>query len=194
MILGAVATAAVIVGASSRGDTNHYALDPLRDCLALRGSLVTFVPGGPGSEGTALVDVRGDTARLAFAHDGKEARAIAAAGRAAQRHGNLVVQAAASAPGSRVGEQTRATIERCLSAAHGRPKLVATGYAYPESVLRDFQSACRDAATTQAQCRCVLTQAQAVAPPDVFQRLAVTTVSGEEELMTQLLDSCLLVG
>ena len=190
----AAAIAGVVAVTGRAGDSNHYALDQLRDCLALHGSLVVFDAGARGSEGAATLDLRGDTARLAFAATGKEAREIARAVQGAKRHGNLVVYSALDAQGTVPGPQARAVVTRCLTAGEGRPQLAATGYVYPAAVLDQFLAACRDAKTTEAQCRCVLTEAQAAAPPDVFERLAVTTVPAEEELMTQLLDSCALVG
>ena len=190
----AAAIAGVFAVTGRGGDSNHYALDQLRDCLALHGSLVVVDAGARGSEGAATLDLRGDKARLAFAATGKEAREIARAVQGAKRHGNLVVYSALDAQGSVPGPHARTVVTGCLSVGEGRPQLAATGYVYPAAVLDQFLAACKDAETTQAQCRCVLTQAQAVAPPDVFERLAVTTVPAEEELMTRLLDSCALVG
>ena len=190
----AAAIAGVLVASGRAGDSNHYALDQLRDCLALHGSLVIFDAGARGSEGATTLDMRGDTARLAFAATGKEAREIARAVQGAERHGNLVVYSALDAQGTVPGPLARDVVTRCLSAAKGRPQRAATGYVYPAAVPDQFLAACNDAKTTEAQCRCVLTEAQSVAPPAVFQRLAVTTVPAEEELMTKLLDSCALVG
>ena len=104
LLIAAAAAAAAGVGASGWGSgSTHYALDPLRICMTQHGALVHVAPEGVATEGTALVDVLGDTATLAFARDDSDARALAAVAVRSVRHGNLVITGDASAPGSRPG-------------------------------------------------------------------------------------------
>lgn len=189
----ALVVAGVVAGAAAvawGGNSTHYALDPLRDCLALRGGLVTVVPGGAASEGTVTLLVKGDRAVVSFAADDREARTLAASIPGATRHGSLVVYGKGGPPGDRA----TSTLERCLSDGEGKPGRPPTGYRYADSAIATFQQACDSAGASSAQCYCVLTGAQARLPLADFQRIAVATVLAEEELMTELLDGCRLVG
>jgi hypothetical protein len=183
---GSAGIAAVAWG----GGGTHYALDPLRDCLALRGGLVTLVADGAASEGTVTLDVKGDRAVIAFAGDDSEARALAGAAGGAIRHGSIVVYGEGGPP----GERARSTVERCLSDGEGRPKRPPTGFRYADTAIASFEQACDSAGASAAQCHCVLTGAQAQLPLADFQRIAVATVAAEEEQMTLILDGCRLVG
>lgn len=187
--------AALCVGGGALAATwgagdKHYALDPTRDCVALRGGLVTFVSGG-ASEGSLTVDVKGDQVVLDFARTSAEARLLARGAGGASRHGNLVIRPRSSGiPAA----QAASTVERCLSDGLGRPKAPPTGYRYPDDAIAAFEAACANVHASQAQCRCVLTGAQARMPLGDFERIAATTVPAEEAQMTLLLDGCRLVG
>ena len=183
---GGVGIAAVAWG----GSGTHYALDPLRDCLALRGGLVTLVPGGAASEGTVTLVVKGDRAVIAFTGDDREARALASSVTGATRHGSIVVYGEGGPP----GERARSTLERCRSDGEGQPQRPPTGFRYGDAAIASFDRACDSAGASAAQCHCVLTGAQARLPLADFERIAVATVAAEEEQMTKLLDGCRLVG
>ncbi len=180
-----------IAAAAWGGSGPHYALDPLRDCLALRGGLVSLVPGGPATEGTVTLDVKGDRAVVAFAGDSREAAALAGSFAGATRHGSLVVYGEGGSPS---GEHARTTLERCLPDGEGRPKRPPTGFRYGDAAIASFEQACDSAEASPAQCHCVLTGAQAQLPLADFERIATATVTAEEEQMTKLLDGCRLVG
>ena len=179
-----------IAAAAWGGSGPHYALDPLRDCLALRGGLVTLVSGGAASEGTVTLVVKGDTAVVAFAGDSREARALAGSFTGATRHGSIVVYGEGGPP----GERARSTLERCRSDGEGQPQRPPTGFRYGDAAIASFDRACDSAGASAAQCHCVLTGAQARLPLADFERIAVATVAAEEEQMTKLLDGCRLVG
>ncbi len=188
----AVAGGSVGIAAAAWGGSGaHYALDPLRDCLALRGGLVTLVPGGPASEGTVTLDVKGDRAVVAFAGDSREAGALAGSIGRATRHGSIVVYGEGGGP---PGAHARSTLERCLSDGEGRPQRPPTGFRYGDAAIASFEQACNSANASPAQCHCVLTGAQARLALADFQRIATATVAAEEEQMTKLLDGCRLVG
>ena len=169
----ALVAAGVVAGAAAvawGGSGTHYALNPLRDCLALRGGLVTLVSGGVATEGTVTLAVKGDRALVSFAADDREARALAGSIPGATRHGSLVVYGEGGPPGDRA----KSTLERCLSDGEGRPDGPPTGFRYAEAAIATFE--------------------QARLPLADFQRIAVATVLAEEEQMTELLDGCRLVG
>jgi hypothetical protein len=199
VVLGTLCAIGVLGGvgavAHARSAT-HYALDPLRNCIALRGGLVSFQAGGAATEGTASVDVHGDIAVIAFGKDGREAGQLAGAFDGSTRHANLVIRpgTAAAAAGRAAGAQAVSTIERCLSDGKGRPKQAPAGYAYGAAALASFQQACDRAKASSAQCRCVLTGAQARMPLSDFLRVAEATEVADEAKMTELLDGCRLVG
>lgn len=180
-----------IATAAWGGSGPHYALDPLRDCLALRGGLVTLVAGGAASEGTVTLVVKGDRAVIGFAGDIREARELAGSFPGATRHGSLVVYGENGGP---PGAHARSTLERCLSDGEGHPQRPPTGFRYSDSAIASFEQACDSAGASAAQCHCVLTGAQARLPLADFERIATATVAAEEEQMTKLLDGCRLVG
>lgn len=187
VVAGCVAAVAAVAWGGSGA---HYTLDPLRDCLALRGGLATLVPRGIASEGTITLDVKGDRAIVSFAGDEREARALAGSIPGADRHGSLVVYGEGGPPGDRA----KSTLERCLSDGEGKPERPPTGFRYADAAIARFEQACDSAGASQAQCYCVLTGAQAQMPLADFERIAVATVASEEELMTEILDGCRLVG
>lgn len=189
---GSVGVAAVAWG----GGGTHYALDPLRECLALGGGLVTLVPGGAASEGTVTLVVKGDRAVIAFAGDDREARALASSVPGATRHGSIVVYGERGPSGERgpPGERALSTLERCRSSGEGQPQRPPTGFRYGDAAIASFDRACDSVGASTAQCHCVLTAAQARLPLADFERIAVATVAAEEGQMTQLLDGCRLVG
>ena len=190
VVLAAVAVSAAIAAVASGGGGTHYALDPLRDCLALRGGLVTLVPSAAASEGTVSLVVKGERALIAFAADDSEARALAGSLPGATRHGSLIVYGEGGPPDDRA----RRTLERCLSDGDGRPQRPPTGFRYGDAAISSFERACDSAGASEAQCHCVLTTAQARLPLADFRRIAVATVAAEEGQMTKLLDGCRLVG
>lgn len=193
LALAAVALAAAVGATSMRGST-HYALGPLRDCMAQRGGLVTAVAQGTASEGTATLDVGGDTALLSFAADSREADRLAGSFLDVERHANLVVSAGAPGPFGSGGKLALKTVNRCLSAGHGHVTDAPFGFRYPPEVVWQFQEACRRVRASQAQCRCALTGAQAHLPLADFER-AVNPATDQEALpMEVILDDCRLVG
>lgn len=195
LLIAAAAAAAASVGASGWGSgSTHYALDPLRICMAQHGALVYVAPDGVGAEGTAMVDVQGDTATLAFARDDRDARALAAVAVRSVRHGNLVITGDASAPGSQPGPAVLRTVDRCLYDGRGWPRVMPIGYRYPDELVTVLERSCRRVGATQVQCRCVQTSAQSLLPADSFQRAVVGKGDLEEAYMVEILDRCRLVG
>ena len=189
----ALVAAGVVAGVAAvawGGSGTHYTLDPLRDCLALRGGLVTLAQRGVASEGTVTLVVKGHRAVVSFAGDDREARALAGSIPGATRHGSLVVYGVHGPPGARA----KSTLERCLSDGEGKPERPPTGYSYAATAIARFELACDSAGASEAQCYCVLTGAEARMPLAGFERIAVSTKPAEEELMTELLDGCWLVG
>lgn len=195
LLIAAAAAAAAGVGASGWGSgSTHYALDPLRVCMAQHGALVHVAPAGVAAEGTAMVDVGGETATLAFARDDADARALAAVAVRAVRHGNLVVAGDAEAPGAGPGGEVLRIVDRCLYDGRGYPRAMPVGYRYPDGVVDVLKRSCRRVGATEVQCRCVLTSAQSLLPADSFQRAVVGKGDLEDAYMVEIFDRCRLVG
>lgn len=187
--------AAIVAAAAAWGwPSQHVAYGPLRDCLALRGGLVTPVANGAALEGTARVQVGTDVALIAVAATPDEAKALAGQYLDARRYDNLVVSPGVTWPSGASGDRALAAVKRCLSDAHGAQETATLGWIYPAETIAQVQKSCRKVRASIAQCRCVLTGAQAQLSPGDFQ-LAADGASIEAELaMADILDGCRLVG
>lgn len=190
----AAAAALVAAGAAWAWPTpEHYGLSALRDCLALRGGLVTISPG-IASESSATVLVGNDVALLAFGADEREGKDLADGMVAARRYANLAVTPGTVGPSGRGGTRALAAVERCLSDGQGDGMSNLTGYRYPLYAITAFEDSCRTVRASLAQCRCVLTGAQSKLSLDDFRRVTNPATIEEQLIMEDILDGCRLVG
>lgn len=189
-LLAAVAAAAAAWGWPSK----HVAYGPLRDCLALRGGLVTPVASGLAQEGSARVQVGTDVALIAVAATTGEAKALAGGYLDAHRFNNLVVSPGVTWPAGTGGDLALSAVKRCLSDAYGSQETATLGWIYPAETLASVQKSCRKVHASIAQCRCVLTGAQAQLSPADFQLAADGASLAAELAMADVLDGCRLVG
>ena len=171
----------------------HYAYGPLRDCLGLRGGLVT-VANGNASEATATVQVGPDRALIALGRGAAEAKQLAAGYLDAATVSNLVIASGTLGPNGFGGTRAVAAVRRCLSDAEGPVTPAPLGYRFSPVSLQAFGDACTKAHASMAQCRCVLTAAQSILPDDIFQQALEGTTEEGTALIYDMLDRCRLVG